>query len=68
MNEILESLCGREELNINHNDLKERTIGFFEQKCIVKDFNFLSSYTRKLETEIDKSFIEMSQNYEITKL
>jgi hypothetical protein len=64
MNEILESLCGREELNRNHNDLKEKTIEFFEQKCIVKDFNFLSPYSRKLETEIDKSFIEISQNYE----
>jgi len=64
MNEVLESLCGRDELNTNHNDLKEKTIGFFEQKCIVKDFNFLSPYTRKLETEIDKSFIEISQNYE----
>jgi len=65
ISQVLELFSGNEDLNEINSQIKQKTIEMFEQKCIVKDSNFLNPYINKLEVEIDRSLIEMRQNFEI---
>jgi hypothetical protein len=65
MNEILETLCGINEFNKTHMDLKKRSIESLKRKYITIDINYLSPFVANLELEINKSFIEITNNYEM---
>ncbi len=65
MNEILKTLCGINEFNKTHMDLKKRSIESLKRKYITIDINYLSPFVANLELEINKSFIEITNNYEM---
>jgi len=64
MREVLENFSGDEDLNEINAQIKQNTIEMFEQKCIVKDSNFLNPFINKLEVEIDRSLIELRKKFE----
>jgi hypothetical protein len=65
MNETLETLCGRNEFNRTHMDLKKRSIESLKRKYIAINVNYLNPFMTNLELEINKSFIEITKNYEM---
>ncbi len=62
--ENLNLFSGSENLEEVNKSIKDNTIQFFEQKCIIKDTNFLNPYLIHLEKEIDKALVDLSRNFE----
>ncbi len=60
----LNLFSGSENLEEVNKSIKDNTIHFFEQKCIIKDTNFLNPYLIHLEKEIDKALVNFSRNFE----
>jgi hypothetical protein len=64
IDENINAFSGSENFEEVNKSIKDNTIQFFEQRCIIKDTNILNPYLIHLENEIDKAFVTLNRNFE----
>ncbi len=64
IDENLNLFSGSENLEEVNKSIKDNTIQFFEQNCIIKDTNFLNPYLINLKKDIDKALVDLSRSFE----
>jgi ABC-type sugar transport system ATPase subunit len=64
MKKTLQSFCGNEDFNAINKNIKTKAFALFEGNRLLKDSNLWSQYSKKLESDINKQFVDYNVNFE----
>jgi hypothetical protein len=64
MKNTLKSFCGNEDFNAINKNIKTKTFALFEGNRLLKDSNLWSQYSKKLDSDINKLFVDFNKSFE----
>jgi ABC-type sugar transport system ATPase subunit len=64
MKKTLQSFCGNEDFNAINKNIKTKAFALFEGNRLLKDSNLWSQYSKKLDSDINKLFVDFNKSFE----